>query len=169
MKRALFTLLAMVPMASALAQSAEPPSQITDLNWMVGTWTGSGKFAIHGMEMDMNVTVTCSIEGQFLKTVAVNDYGAIKMEETQYTGYDAEKKEYFAYSFTNVSPAPRVQRGKLEGNSLVMLSEPWTVMGESMTARGATTKVSATKMKMGLDIKNGDKWDKASEFELTKK
>ena len=169
MKRALFTLLAVVSIASALAQTTDPPSQITDLKWMVGTWTGSGKFAIQGMEMDMTVTITCSIEGQFLKTVAVNDYGAIKMEETQYTGYDADKKEYFAYSFTNVSPAPRVQRGKMEGASLVMLSEPWTVMGDTMTARGTTTKVSETKMKMGLDFKNDDKWDKASEIELTKK
>ena len=170
MKRALFALFALVTIVSSgLAQSMDPPSQIADLKWMVGTWTGSGKFTFQGMEMDMTVTLTCSMEGQFLKTVAVNDYGAIKMEETQYTGYDPDKKEYFAYSFTNMSPAPRIQRGKMDGSALVMVSEPWTVMGDSMTARGTTVKESDSKMKMGLDFKNDDKWDKASEIELTKK
>ena len=171
MRRTLLTLMTAAAFLTAHAQvpNMEPPVAINELKWMSGTWEGKGSFSAQGMEMDYTVSMTCSIDGQFLKTYSVNDFGVMKMSETMYIGWEEAKKEYVGYAFTNMAPTPRIERGKLEGASWILVSEPWEVMGTSMVTRATMTKVSDTKSKFKLEMKNGDKWDVASEVELTKK
>jgi hypothetical protein len=149
----------------AQVPSFDPPKEISDLKWMVGTWTGSGPFSMMGTSMDLKMTMTCSFEGQFLKSVTVNDFGQIKMDETAYMGWDDEKKEYFSYSFTNMAPTPRIERGKMDGGKFLMVSEPW----QGTVGRATMTKVSDSKVKFLLEFKNEDKWEKGCDMEMTKK
>jgi len=152
-------------MVSAFAQSFDPPQQVTDLKWMLGTWTGKGKMEMMGTAMDTSITMTTTMEGQFLKSVSVYDMGAVKMEETQYVGWNEEKKEYTSWAFTNLAPTPRIEHGKMENGAMVMTSESW----QGMVGRGTMKKISETKVGFLLEFQNESKWDKAMDIELTKK
>ena len=57
----------------------------------------------------------------------------------------------------------------MEGADLVMTSEPWEVEGVSVVSRATYAKVSETKFRSMMEFKNGDKWEKAMDIELTKK
>lgn len=168
-----FTTFALALLACSLVKAQvpdmTPPSQITDLKWMEGTWTGKGTFSIGGTSMDVTASTTYSFEGQFLKGVSVSDFGVMKMEETMYTGWDAGKSGFVCYAFTNMAPSPRIERGKMEGGVMTMTSDPWEIMGSSTVSRATMTKVSDTKVKFKLEFKNGDNWDLVSDMEMTKK
>lgn len=159
----------MLTTVSAMAQQTQTPNQVTDLGWMVGTWSGSGKFTFGGQEMDLSSTMVFSFEGQFLKSVTTTEMGAMKMDETMMMGWNEPKKEYVSYTFTGFAPMPGIKHGKMDGSSLVMVSEPWEVEGQSVVSRSTYAKVSDTKFRLTMELKDGDKWDKAMDLELTKK
>lgn len=148
--------------------SFAPPDELKKLEWLVGKWTGTGKMSMQGMEADVTMTWTTSYEGQFLKTVGVNDYGMIKIEETMYIGWNAAKKGYTAWAFSNVSPDPRIEHGTIDGNKIVMTSEPWTVMGTTAVGRGTLERKDDKTVVMTLEFKEGDTWVPASKVELKK-
>lgn len=169
MKRSLMAALFLVPIASAYAQDMSPPKEVTELGWMVGTWSGSGKISFGGHEADITSTMTISFDGQFLKVASVDDSGGFKMTKTMMVGWDAKKSEYISYTFTNMGPKARIAHGKMEGGKLVMVSEPWEAGGMTATARETMSKVSDSKYGLTMEFKNGDKWDKGMDFVLTKK
>ncbi|MCW5935985.1 MAG: FABP family protein [Fimbriimonadaceae bacterium] len=152
----------------ARAQDFEPPAELKKLDWMIGSWSGSGKMAMQGMEMDFTAKVACSWEGQFMKLVSETDFGMLKMTETMFLGWSPTDSQYIAYSFTNISPEARIETGSLEGDTMTMVSQPWNVMGDSSVARTKVGKKSATKLLFKLEFKEGDDWVPASEYEMTK-
>lgn len=168
--RAFVALLAVSLSALACPQLPDlnPPPEVKALEWMVGTWKGKSEFSFGGMDMEVSTSMACSFEGQFLKTVSTNDYGMVQMTETMYTGWDAEKGEYVSWAFTNISPVPRVERGKMEGGVATFVSEPWGIMGQDMVSRTTVQKLSPDKLKFTLEFKAGDGWEKAADMELTK-
>ena len=58
--------------------------------------------------------------------------------------------------------------GKLDGETLVMVSEPWEIMGQSISSRATMKKTSDTKARFVVEFKMGDAWEKATDMELTK-
>lgn len=170
MRRAFFTLLAVLAVVPAFAQvpDTEPPAELKKLDWLTGTWTGSGNMSMQGMEMSFSVKMTNSWDGQFAKSVSEMDYGVMKMTETLLMGWDAKKGQYFAAAYTNMAPMPRIEHGKLEGDSLVMVSEPWEVMGQAHVSRATMKKVDATTLEFTLEFKNGEAWETASKITLKK-
>lgn len=121
-----------------------------------------------GSEMDMKMTMTFAMEGQFLKSTTISDFGVLKMEEVGYLGYDAEKKQYKMWTFTNVSPEPRFESGNMVGDKLVMISEPWGIMGQSVIGRGTLEKKDEKTINFLLEFKEGDKYTVASKLDLKK-
>lgn len=169
MKRTFSSICLAAAFALAQAQDMTPPQQVTDLKWMVGTWSGKGKFAFGGQEMDVSMTMVFSFDGQFLKSVSTNEMGGMKMSETMMLGWNPAKSEYDSYTFTSFAPTPGVKHGKMENGGLVMVSDPWDVGGMSVVSRTTLTKVSDTQFRMTMEFKNDDKWEKASDMELKKK
>ncbi|MGE0002711.1 MAG: DUF1579 family protein [Fimbriimonadaceae bacterium] len=170
MRKILLSLLTVAAMGTAFAQVPDlnPPKEIEELAWLKGNWAGSSKFSFGGMELEVSTKMSVSMDGQFLKSVSTNDYGMLQATETMLLGYDAAKNSYFAYAFTNMAPTPRKENGKMEGGSLVMVSDPWDIMGQATVSRGTMTKLSDTKLKFKLEFKAGDGWELASEMEMTK-
>jgi hypothetical protein len=169
MKRLLAAALFLVPMVSAFTQDMSPPKKVTELGWMVGTWSGSGKIAFGGQETAIESTMTVTFDGQFLKTVSVDKSGGFKLTKTSMLGWDAAKSEYVSYTFTNMAPKPRIAHGNMDGSKLVMVSEPWEAEGMTAVARETITNVSETKCGLIMEFKNGDKWIKGMDFVLSKK
>lgn len=158
--------------AHAQAPSMEAPPEIAKLTWTHGTWSGKVKFTMAGTpDMDADQTMTIEEDGQFLKAVTLTEMMGMKMKETTYMGWNADKKLYSAHTFTNFSPEPRVEWGTIEGDVWTMTSEPWKVGGqpEPTTGRVTLTRKSDTEMAFLLEFKEGDKWSKVAEGKLTKK
>ena len=168
--RKLCVALLVVASCGLMAQlpSTEPPAEVKKFDWMIGKWKGAGSMALQGMEMSFTTEMTNSYEGQFLKSVSTIDYGMIQVTETMFTGFDPGKGEYFSYAFTNMAPKPRIEFGKLDGETLVMVSEPWEIMGQSISSRATMKKTSDTKARFVVEFKMGDAWEKATDMELTK-
>src|SRR5438128_2514171 len=135
MKRLLMAGLFLMPLVSVLAQDYGPPQQVKDLGWMVGTWSGSGKIAFGGHEVEVTSTMTVSFDGQFLKAVSADKSAGSTLTKTTMTGWEPSKNQYISYSFTNAGPMARIAHGKLDGSTLEMVSDPWEAEGFTMVAR----------------------------------
>lgn len=155
-------MLALVCSSFTFAQMVQPAPEITALKWMVGSWTSAGKFTMMGQEMPYTAEWTVTMEGAFLKGVTTTSMMGMSLVETSYTHWDNEKKQYVMTSYTNFSDIPRVERGTMKGTTLTMLSDPWTAMGQPSSSRATVTKVSDDVIQFKLEMKNGDKWDVAS-------
>ncbi|MBL8065488.1 MAG: DUF1579 family protein [Chthonomonadaceae bacterium] len=144
------------------------PEKLQELKWLEGTWTGKTTFKMDGNEAPVKLSLVFSMESQFLKCVSLFDFEQIHMKETMYVGYDDEKKSFFAYTFSNFAAQPRVEHGDFVSDALTLISDPWNVMGNSMTSRTVIKKVSDTKATMSVEFKVDDKWDQALSAELAK-
>lgn len=153
----------------AVAQDLSAPKQVKDLGWMVGTWTGSGKIAFGGNETQITSESTVAFDGQFLRITSVDKSSGFAMTKTEMIGWDPGKSEYVSYTFTNIAPKARIAHGKMEGDKLVMVTEPWEAEGMTAVARETLYKVSDTKTGLTMEFKNGDKWIKGMDFVLAKK
>jgi len=161
--------LFLTPMVSAFAQDMSAPKEVKDLGWMVGTWSGSGKIAFGGQETEITSSITFSFDGQFLKAVSTDKSSGFTMTKTAMIGWDAAKSEYVSYTFTNIAPKARIAHGKMDGNKLVMVSDPWEAEGMTSVARETLSKISDTKCGSMIEMKIGDKWMTGMDFVLTKK
>lgn len=146
--------------AFAQAPDLQPSPKVKELAWMVGTWTGDVKFDMQGMKMESKSVMTCKFEGKFLHVYSTMDMMGMKMTESMYFGWDDSKKEYFSYAFTNMSTAPRFERGNVTGKDFVTVSDPWQVDGspEPTVSRATMTRHSDTMIEFKLEFKEGEKW-----------
>lgn len=165
-------LVAFVVAAAAAAFSQEPPSlspELKALEWQLGTWEGTVKWSMPGMEGDSKMTMKCEWEGLFMKQSSTTEFQGMKMLEVGYVGFDPEKKKYSFHTFTSFAPTPRVEWGTVTGDKVEFVSEPWNVMGQSTTSRSTVTKKSASEIAFVLEFKQGDSWSKVAEGTFKKK
>ena len=147
-----------------------PPPELKKLQFLVGEWTGKMKWSMPGMTEASDMPFKVEWEGQFLKTTSTMTMAGMSMVETAYIGWDAKRKDYTSWTFTNFAPQPRIEHGKFEGDKFVSVSEPWDVgMGEPTTGRATITKVTDIMVNFMLEFKEGDKWNKVAEGTFTKK
>ncbi|HZH97891.1 MAG TPA: DUF1579 family protein, partial [Fimbriimonadaceae bacterium] len=135
----------------------------------IGEWSGTTKWVMQGMEGEGPMTMKNEWEGQFLKSATVTEADGVKMTELSLLGWNAKTKKFDSWTFTNFGATPRLEHGELEGDKLVMASEPWDVMGQKMEGRGTMTKKSATEILFILEFKMDGKWVKAAEGTYRKK
>lgn len=157
--------------AGVLAQEMEPPAELKKFEWMVGSWEGSTKYNMEGMDMESKDTMDIRWDGQFLRITNVGDMGPMKMTETMFISWDAASKKYKSWSFTNFAPTPRIETAEAMGDKFVSISEPWSVpgMAEATVSRFTMTKKSDTEVSFLLEFKEGDKWTKVGEGSAKKK
>lgn len=160
--------LGVVLVGNAVAQLAAPAKEIQDLKWMVGTWVAKGEMTMMGSTMPFESEYTLSMDGAFLKGVNKQQMMGMDIVETSYMYFDKNKKEYVMQSFANFADTPRVERGTMKDGALVMVSDPWDVMGTQTVSR-ATVKNVGGNPSFKLEFKNGEKWEVASEVTYTKK
>lgn len=139
-----------------------PPKEMDHFKGMLGKWTGNMTWEMPDQpKMEFVMKMENSWDGQFMKSSNVMDMDGMKMTETMYFGWDAEKGKYKSWSFTNWAPTPRVEWGVVEGNKHVWNSEPWDGgMGEKTTTRTTMVIKDAKTVDMTLEFKMGDKFTK---------
>jgi hypothetical protein len=168
MKRLLSATLLIVSIIPAFAQDLNPPKQITDLKWMVGSWSGTGQISFGGHSTPITSTYTGSFDGQFLKLTSIDTSSGSHLTKTTMMGWDANKHEYVSYTFTNMAPTARIARGTMHGSKLIMISQPWHAEGFTTVSRETMSKLSDTTFGMKLDLQTGNKWQTGMDFVLTK-
>ncbi|MBS1709384.1 MAG: DUF1579 family protein [Armatimonadetes bacterium] len=172
--RKVFSALALFCLAvagHAQAMDQEPPKEIKDLSWMVGTWTGTMPMEMEGQKMDVKSSVVVSMDLKFLKMVTVNDMGFFKLNEVTYVYWDAKAKKYAMNTFTDMADTPRYEDGDLKDGALVTVSKPWDVPGMPgpTTSRSTIKKVSDTEITVTLEFKQDDKWVQVMKGNMKKK
>lgn len=160
-------LLAVVGVANA---QMEPPAELAKFSHYLGDWTGKGTYEFMGEKGDMTQKTKVTMEGQFLKMVTVSDIGGMNMTETSYVGWDAGKKAYMSYTFTNFAPTPRIEKITIKADG----SELWECdgweTGMGMTKSRVTMTPKGDKaMSMKLEMFNDGKWTTNMNIEMVKK
>ncbi|MCH7905381.1 MAG: DUF1579 family protein [Armatimonadetes bacterium] len=159
MRKTLLIVSAVFAASLCMAQpNTEPSDEIKKFDWMVGEWVSSSVWNIDGMEMPVETKVLAVWDGQFLRHTTVSDFGMMEMTETMMFGYDAKNKWYFSSAYTNMAPMPRVEYGRLVGSTLVMISDPWEIMGDVSVSRATIVKVSDDEYTFTLEFKEGGSW-----------
>jgi len=165
----IITLAALLAFAVAPAQE-KPSTEMERIAWMLGDWSGKVKWSMKGMNEAVEMPYKAVMEGNFMKSTSSFQMMGMSFSETSYLCWDAGKKRYSSYTFTNFAPTPRVEHGTFEGDKMVMLSEPWSVGPEGPTTSRATViKKSEKEVHFLLEFKEGEKWVKTAEAKFTKK
>ena len=168
MKRLLTAALFLVVMASAFAQANKPPKAISDLGWMVGTWSGNGKIVNEGKETAIKASMTVSLRGQFIESVSTITLAeGVDLVLTRMICFDWGKHQLVSYTFNNWSEMPLISRGKLADNKLIMLLDH-SATDQTPEGRDTTSKISDTKYGFKIEMKKGDKWNEWMDMVLTK-
>ncbi|MBS1705988.1 MAG: DUF1579 family protein [Armatimonadetes bacterium] len=150
----------------AIGQELKPLKEIENLSWMVGTWSGSGEISFGGNKVTIKTTMVVSMDGQFLKATATDESSGFKMTKMTMTEWNAAKKQYISYTFTNIGSTARVAHGTFADKSLSMISDPWEAEGMTAVMRETVTKLDTTKCGYSLELKQDNKWAKVMDFVL---
>ncbi len=153
------------------APDMSPPAEMMKLDWMVGEWESTSTWNMpDAPQMEVESTMKVEWDGQFLRHTSVSVFdGFMKMTETMMFGYNPYKEKYYSSSFTNMAPTPRIEWGTLDGDTIVMISEPWQIMGDESVSRATLVKVSDDEIKFKLEFKDGDDWDVISDSTFKRK
>ena len=156
-------LIAAASIISALCWGQEfnltPSPEVQKLDWLIGNWESSGVWTMEGIVMNVDTTVKVEWDGKFLRHTTVSDFGMMKMTETMMFGYDPAKEWYFASAYTNMSATPRIEYGRLVGSTLVMVSDPWQIEGDTTVSRVTIVKVNNDEYTFKLEFQEGEKWN----------
>lgn len=166
------TLLLAAGLIQAQVPNMEPPVELKQLDWMMGTWVCPNmKMEMEGMAMEGPMTYKLERSGQFIKGSSTWDAEGMKMTDEGFIGWDAEKNKFISWTFTNMAPVPRIEWGEVRGDSVIWTSEPWSVdpAAPPTQSRATITKVSPTQAKFVLEFKGGDEWQKVAEATFSKK
>lgn len=141
---------------AAQAQMVAPPKELKALEPLIGTFSGTMKTTMGDMSVVM--TSEWAEGGMFLKTVNQMKVGEMSMTETMYTWWDSKAKKFKANAYQNMVPTPRTEAGEIKGNTLVMFSEPWEMMGLTYTSKATLIMHSTDEIEFSIDFKMDDKW-----------
>lgn len=167
-------LLPAVVLAACLGARAQMPApqtpELDKLAWMVGEWTADVDWTMPGMPASKApMTFKVTREGMFYRATSVMEMEGMKFTEDGYIGWDAEKKKYGMWTFTNFAATPRIEWATYEKDVMVSVSEPWAnPMGPALTSRATMTKKGEA-IDFVLEFKEGDKWNKVAAGVFKKK
>jgi len=171
MRKIAWVMLMLSPMAVwAQMPNLTPPKELDVFSSWMGSWESTVKWDMMGEKMDTPYTLKIEREGQFIKIYAVMDMMGMKMIETQYIGWNAEKKKYESWTFSNWAPTPRHEWGTTEGTKFIFISDPWEASpGEKTEGRATMDPKSDKEIQFTLEFKMDGKWTSVATGTFTKK
>jgi hypothetical protein len=145
--------------ARAQMPDFNPPKELDVFNKLIGSWEATVKWDMMGEKMDSLYTLKVEREGQFIKMTSVMDMMGMKMTETQFTGWNAGKKKYESWAYSNWAPTPRHELGIMDGTKFISTSDPWEASPGEMTEGRFTMDLKSDKeFPMILEFKMEGKW-----------
>lgn len=135
-----------------------PPKELSQLNWMMGKWSGKGKGANPAGEGEINVSgkANCAMElGRWVAWTGNYDMeGMGTMNGRMMVTYNPASKKFEATWFDNMTAYPMPCTGYIEGKYLVL----WSGEMDDPMIPGQKTKYKITfanegKNKMAVSVK----------------
>jgi hypothetical protein len=140
---------------------------LRQIEFLIGSWTGSLKTA--------SGTVAISLENKrtyrdsfVSSTRRASGPGVISANESCYIWWDPAAGAFRSWAASDLSDQPREEVGKLKDSSLAMVSLPWTVRGVAQTTMRTFTPLPNGKLRLKLDVREGDKWISQAETDLVR-
>jgi hypothetical protein len=178
MKLALIPALALsLAFASAVSSPQgpmPPPKELGAISFLKGTWDVDLKMFDQGKEMGAvkgTIVTSDALGGMYHETRYDTDMGGMPMTGIQLTTYDPAKKEYLAYWFDNMGPGGLEMRGKLKGQTLILVSKPIEIPGMpgKHAFRATSSMKGVGKVLFRLEMDSGKGWGKMLEGTMSRK
>ncbi len=152
----------LILVGSAFAQVPAAPAEMAKLGFMVGSWTNTGSASgpDGSKETSKGSGMAAMVhDGMWLKfDVKETMEKSGKMDGHMMLGWDAAKGMYRGAWFDNMSSSLMTFQGKMEGNKLVMTSDPVNHMGMDMKFRLTYEAKAANELMFTLDMDMEGKW-----------
>jgi len=149
--RHLYLLLVVASVNLAIGQT-KPAPELARFDYLIGEWQGSfGPLK--------GVLVNEWVEGgRFMRSTMTLKGPEGTFSETSYLGWDPKRKKYSAWNFNGMAALPRIEEGTLEGDALVLVSDPWEMGGIAAVSRGTSKRITDTEIAVKVEVKQGDRW-----------
>lgn len=156
------SIAALILVGSAFAQVPAAPAEMAKLGFMVGSWssTGTASGPDGSKETSKGTGVAAMVhDGMWLKfDVKETMESSGKMDGHMMLGWDESKKMYRGAWFDNMASTMMTFQGKMEGNKLVLISDPTNHMGMTMKFRLTYESKSANELTFLLEMDMEGKW-----------
>lgn len=150
-----------------------PPKELNAVAFLMGNFTANMTFHMGPETSPSKGTIKCvkALGGMWIEAFHTYDMGGMKMLGRHLLTYDPAQKMYVGYWFDQAAPGAMELSGKLNGNTLTLISKPVAVPGmEGMqTFRATYVKKDAKHVTFRLETKAGAKWEPAIVGTFTKK
>jgi Protein of unknown function (DUF1579) len=148
-------------MAFGQQSTAPPTDPLGKLSFMQGDWVGKQNFETQGgpaMVGDASDRVEVGIAGKYLCEMLSTTLPGRKPTDTRhFISYDKASGKYTAWWFNDTSTHPTDLTGNVEGNRLVLLSNP---AGPGPVLRATYESPSPETLTFLLEMKTGESWTK---------
>lgn len=155
-------------------QMPKAPKEMEACKDMVGTWSGEMTMFMGPESMKSKDTMVCAMVmgGRYMEakhTIEMPGMGT--MEGRQLMTYSEKEKMYVSWWFDSMESDAMVQKGKMEGKKLVLVSEPIEMAGmPGKSVFRSTYWGEGSKGNFLMESKGEDgKWNKMIEAVYTKK
>lgn len=141
-----------VAVAALQIATSPPPAQISQLDFLIGKWSGS----IQGSSVRLEVAHGPGKRSLRYELI-VSGRNVPSFIDDGYLWWDREPAAFRSFAMTSVSNDPRREIGRMVDGSLIMVSEPFEVDGRSERSR-RTLKPAKDGLSFTLDLREGDTW-----------
>ena len=125
-------LVCMFFICSGLLAFGQPPAQqpggLENLSWMIGNWAGKQDFNTNGDEAmvgEATDRIEMGIAGKYLCEMLSTTLPNRKPTDTRhFISFDRQSGKYTAWWFNDTSTHPMELTGEVNGNKLVLISDP---------------------------------------------
>lgn len=150
--RCIFILAIGAGLLPGVLAQPKPVPELAKFEYLVGEWHGS-------FGPMKGVLVNEWVEnGRFLKSTLNLSGAEGPFTETSFLGWDPKKRKYRAWNFNAMSALPRIEEGTLEGEELVLISEPWDAGPMAVVSKGTTRRINETEVTVKVEVRQGDRW-----------
>jgi hypothetical protein len=144
---------------SAVQSAVQPADALARLAFMQGDWAGKQNFNTDGgpaMVGDATNSISMGIAGKYLcETLSTTLPGRKPTDTRHFISFDKQSGKYTAWWFNDTSFHPTLLTGELNGNKLVLMSEP---SGPGPVLRATYESPTPDKLTFHLEMKSGDSW-----------
>lgn len=173
--KSLLSLLFLTTYVSANCQDmASPvPVELKSLDYLIGNWQGSMAIAFGDQKSTFKATVEFKkvLGGRYVQ--GMHTYSAQGMPDM--TGmalfsYSEKSKHWMGWWFDSAEAGTVEMTGPLKDGVMVLTSKPMEMQGMGMASMRSTwTKVSDTRLKLKVEMKQDQDWSTFIEADYSKK
>ena len=140
---------------------------LRQLDFLIGSWKGSlqTNSGTASISLENKRTYRDNFISSMIRTGVP---GILSANESCYIWWDGAAGVFRSWAASDLSEQPREDVGKLKDGSLAMVSLPWAVRGVTQTTMRTFTLLPGGKLRLRLDVRQGDTWIKQAEADLVR-